>query len=347
MTFLEKMIRDRAEIATDGPFSGQLCILGLRTSRPDGTSDGQDGRPFFQWPTEPGTLVRCAQWNPEPKCGNGIHYLPWGMGSMRMLTIHGDLSVLLYQVVRVPVATAVHVLEDGADAKWKSEAVELRYSGNQSGALEYLRAARVAVVLASYDGVTGPGAASSTGPRGAASSTGGQGAASSTGYHGAASSTGYQGAASSTGPRGAASSTGDHGAASSTGYQGAASSTGLRGAASSTGGQGAASSTGYHGAASSTGPRGAASSTGYQGAASSTGKWSLAYGERIAGGRESYIVCRYWDGARYRFKGANVDGKRVKPFRWYTTDGKKWIDGGEVEERLLPPDEIARRKEKK
>ena len=197
------------------------------------------------------------------------------------------------------------------------------------------------------------GNASATGDSGNASATGDSGNASATGYSGNASATGNSGNASATGDRGNASATGYRGNASATGDSGNASATGDRGNASATGDSGNASATGYSGNASATGNsgnasatgyRGNASATGYRGNASATGKFSVAYGEKVAAGEGGYIVCRYGPWNDYKFKGANVGAKlKIKPYRWYTYDGKKWIDHGPVADGLLPPDVVAAR----
>lgn len=45
-------------------------VLVLRTVNADGTS--YNG---FQWPLEVGAVAECPDWDPAPKCGNGLHGL--------------------------------------------------------------------------------------------------------------------------------------------------------------------------------------------------------------------------------------------------------------------------------
>lgn len=42
----------------------------------------------FKWPLEVGVTVECPDWDPKPKCGNGLHLLPNALGNW-MLLFHG------------------------------------------------------------------------------------------------------------------------------------------------------------------------------------------------------------------------------------------------------------------
>jgi hypothetical protein len=298
--WLPNMIRARTVPAPAGSRFGEgtACILGLRTNMPDGRGTHEKAR-HFVWPADVGSYVEAPDFKPTDECGYGLHFLAWGMGVGSLLRHEYDSQ---WVVVR---ARADQVISVEHGSKCKAPAVEIVYVGSKEAALALLKDARIAVVLGNSDGTTGPGAASATGVSGAASATG---------YSGAASATGARGAASATGVSGAASATGDSGAASATGVSGAASATGVRGAA---------------------------SATGDSGAASATGEFGVAYGESVAAGEGGYVVARWWveDSGRYvpRFIGADVGAKRrLKPHRWYRYDGKKWIDEGPVEAKLLP-----------
>ena len=63
--------------------------LFLRTCNPDGTSYGS-----FKWNLEIGGITEAPDWNPEPKCGGGLHgllhgkggwYLNWGLNALWMV----------------------------------------------------------------------------------------------------------------------------------------------------------------------------------------------------------------------------------------------------------------------
>ncbi len=257
-------------------------VLLVKCVNKDGTSYGG-----FQWP-ESGP-VEAPDWDPEPKCGGGLHGWPWGIGigagkepdySGRWLVFAADPEDVVW-----------------VDDKAKCRKAEVVYCGPWWGAYARILPGREAWIQHAASG-----AASATGWRGAASATGKRGAASATGWRGAASATGESGAASATGERGAASATGERGAASATGYSGAASATGWRGAASATGESGAASATGQRGAASATGWRGAASATGWRGAASATGQRGAASatgwrGAASATGQRGAASATGWRGA--------------------------------------------------
>jgi hypothetical protein len=195
--------------------------LGLRVLGSGGKTHGG-----FQNPLEVGAEVFAPDFKNEATCGNGLHWVPWGMGHDGQE--HG-IDRRIWQVIE-PLGDVVAI-----EAKAKSYGVRIVHVGPLAECMKFMEAGRIAYVEAHSSG--------------SASSTGYSGSASSTGDRGSASSTGYSGSASSTGDRGSASSTGDSGSASSTGYSGSASSTGSRGSASSTGSSGSASVTGLYGQA--------------------------------------------------------------------------------------------------
>lgn len=55
---------------------------GLRKINKDFTHHG------FQWPSEVGATVKCPDWNPEPVCGGGLHFLPNAEGVWGLLDGH-------------------------------------------------------------------------------------------------------------------------------------------------------------------------------------------------------------------------------------------------------------------
>ena len=63
--------------------------LGLRTCNDDMTS--YEG---FKWPTEIGSLVKPDQWIANGKCGNGLHYLPNGIGDYHYLDFTGKTLII-------------------------------------------------------------------------------------------------------------------------------------------------------------------------------------------------------------------------------------------------------------
>ena len=68
-------------------------VLVLRTVNADGTS--YNG---FQWPLEVGAVVECPDWDPEPKCGNGLHGLVRGEGDWDLLSWSPDAKALVLEV---------------------------------------------------------------------------------------------------------------------------------------------------------------------------------------------------------------------------------------------------------
>src|SRR5688572_10713470 len=132
----------KAAPATDAPAPATEYILGLRTCGPNGESHNG-----FRWP-ESG-VVECQDWSPAKKCGNGLHFLPWGQGDWSLLS---NLPDAKWQVVRVNAADAVDI--DGA--KSKCSKCEVIYSGNMGKAMALVMCDRDALqrIMKAGDGAT-------------------------------------------------------------------------------------------------------------------------------------------------------------------------------------------------
>ena len=141
----------------------------------------------FQWPSAVGSVVTAPDWNPEPKCGGGLHGWPWGIG------IGGGKEPIFVDVIWQVVSALPEDVVD-LDDKAKAREVRLEFEGSWWSAIAMIEAGRTAWIQH-----TARGAASATGWSGAASATGERGAASATGWSGAASATGTRGIASITG----------------------------------------------------------------------------------------------------------------------------------------------------
>jgi hypothetical protein len=94
----------------------------LRTCQDDGTSYGG-----FRWPLA--GPVKAPDWDPEPRCGGGLHGLLWGCGDPAYL----PYSAGTWQIVSID--TWVDL-----DGKIKAPGGEVVFSGTQEGALAYLDA---------------------------------------------------------------------------------------------------------------------------------------------------------------------------------------------------------------
>lgn len=159
---------------------------------------------------------------------------------------------------------------------------------------------------------------------------GDQSAAINTGYRSVAVNTGYQSAATSTGNWSVAANTGNWSSAVNTGDQSTAADTGY---------QSAAVNTGNWSAATNTGDRSAATNTGDCSAAEVSGKGSVAivtgYQSKARASKGSAIVIAErgdWNGNEYpllSIKSAIVDGKAIKPNRWYTVKNGKFVEWSE------------------
>ena len=99
-------------------------VLVLRTCNGDMTS--YNG---FVWPKE--GPVKCADWDPKPRCGGGLHGLLWGVGDGHLLSWEDSA---LWLVVRVALADVVSIGDD--KVKFSSGIVE--HCGSQESATQYI-----------------------------------------------------------------------------------------------------------------------------------------------------------------------------------------------------------------
>ena len=104
-------------------------VLILRTCNADMTSYGG-----FRWP-ESGPVV-APDWAPTMKCGNGLHGLLWGEGSVQSMNLADDAKWLVF---RAAVADLKHGEGDLTD-KCKARAGYVEYCGTRDGAITYLLA---------------------------------------------------------------------------------------------------------------------------------------------------------------------------------------------------------------
>ncbi len=101
-------------------------VLVLRTCDKDLKSHGG-----FQWP-ESGE-VSCDDWDPAPRCGGGLHGLPWGEGSGLLLDWSDSARWLVVEVV------ANEVVAIDAE-KVKFPRGEVVYCGDRDSATKYILA---------------------------------------------------------------------------------------------------------------------------------------------------------------------------------------------------------------
>ena len=111
------------------PVTTQETALILRTCSADMTSYGG-----FQWPTS--GPVECAVWNPKHVCGNGLHGLLWGEGSISYLDLSESAKWIVFRAALSDIATGSGDLID----KCKARAGVVEYCGDRPGAIAYLLA---------------------------------------------------------------------------------------------------------------------------------------------------------------------------------------------------------------
>ena len=96
----------------------------LRTCREDMTS-----RNGFTWPRK--GPVSCDDWDPEPKCGNGLHGLLMGQGDGSVLDWSSDA---IWQVVEVDDSSMVNI----GDGKVKFPCGIVVHTGDQKSATDFV-----------------------------------------------------------------------------------------------------------------------------------------------------------------------------------------------------------------
>jgi hypothetical protein len=276
-------------------------VTAIRTCNADMTS--YDG---FVWPKS--GRAECKDWEPTPKCGNGLHALRDGIGNGSLLHWHEDA---VWLVLQRPDDADVIDLGGKVKAPWW----DVVFAGTRQDAIEYA-ATNCGLDPSNCAG----GWASSSGDYSQASSMGEYSQASSSGYSSRASSSGYN----------------SH--ASSSGYCSLASSSGAYSQASSSGNNSRASSSGDYSKASSSGDRSRVSSSGDSSDVSVSGKDSAAasvgvYG-RVAAGERGALAVLYRDcNYQLRFATGVVGENGIKPKTWYRADstGQLIEDGSVVE----------------
>ena len=102
-------------------------VLVIRTSAADGTSYNK-----FKWPAL--GPVECPDWDPAPKCGNGLHGLVWGDGDWSFLS--NATMDALWQVVEVDADLIVAIDKD----KVKFPRGVVVYSGDMATAVKMVLA---------------------------------------------------------------------------------------------------------------------------------------------------------------------------------------------------------------
>ena len=277
-------------------------VLLLRTCHADSTAHGG-----FQWPLEVGATVEAPDWDPSPRCGGGLHGLPWGLGDATLLNWSPEAVGIVFS------AAAQEVVDiDGAKAKVRAARVE--FVGPLKAAAEWLYSQQDDRTRVGVCGTAsaGAGGTASAGYRGHAIV--GAGGTASAGYDGTAIA-GDRGTASALGEGTAIA--GDRGTASA-GTDGRASA-GTDGRASAGYCGHAIAGTDGHASA---GDRGTASAgAGGTASAGCRGHASAGIGGRASAGDGGTISIERWDGLRYRRLAAAVGGEGgLKPGVTYRLD---------------------------
>ena len=203
--------------------------LVLRVCHAGRTSDGQDGRPKFQWPAV-GDVVTAPDWDPTPECGHGLHGWLWGVGSVEDAGASWAFCEMgaTWLVVETG-ASAVVSLSNGQKCKYPSGRVVFEGPGQDAALFVQTRAPNGSAVILGT-ATAGYGGTATAGERGTATA-GSYGTA--TAGHGGTATAGYGGTATA-GHRGTAlageygtATAGHHGTATA-GYGGTATAGGAR-----------------------------------------------------------------------------------------------------------------------
>jgi len=311
-------------------------VLILRRINADGTSyNGFDG---WGEPTEIGKVVTCPDWEPQNKCGGGLHGWPWGMG----LGDGHEYSIIddRWLVVAARPEDVVGELENGQ--KCKAREVTKLYDGPFAGAWAMINGGRHRLIEAmSLQGTPGTAAgfsskaassgnyskAASSGDSSKAASSGNYSTAASSGNYSTAASSGDYSTAASSGNYSTAASSGDYSTAASSGDYSKAASSGNYSTAASSGNYSKAASSGDYSTAASSGNYSKAASSGDSSKAEQTGKSGIAAsigdGGVVMAGELGCIIACYWSRreSRYRAVVGYVGEDGIKPGVRYRLNG--------------------------
>jgi hypothetical protein len=276
--------------------------LVIRTCPADMVATGraEDGSTYsFRWPRQ--GPVECPDWDPAPKCGHGLHGLPWGHGDWSLLSSADDA---VWQVVEVETALIVDI--DGKKSKFPRGNV--LFSGSRVDAV-------IRVLCGSEAMGESMRAAQAWGEKSGYSST-----AASSGYSSTAASSGDSSTAASSGNSSRAASSGNSSRAASSGNSSRAASSGDYSRAASSGDYSTAASSGNSSTAASSGDSSTAASSGDSGIAAAIGN-----NVRAKAGPSGLLIVTYWvpEEKRYRACVGNVGEEGILADTWYrVVDGK-------------------------
>ena len=101
-------------------------VLILRRIPKSRVTDGSGKGKSFTWPTGVGSVVECPDWNPEPKCGGGLHGWPCGFG----LGEGCDYDIIddIWLVIGAKPEDVVGELDGGAKCKFRRGTIRLEGS---------------------------------------------------------------------------------------------------------------------------------------------------------------------------------------------------------------------------
>jgi hypothetical protein len=275
--------------------------LVLRTCPADMIAKGEmDGVKYaMTWPRQ--GPVECPDWDPAPRCGNGLHGLPWGNGDWSLLSSADDA---VWMVVEVDTA----LLVDIGGNKSKFPRGNVLFSGSRVEAVIRVLCGSEAIVHVTKEAEAW---GEKCGNSSTAASSGYSSKAASSGNSSTAASSGYSSTAASSGNSSTAASSGNSSTAASSGYSSTAASSGYSSTAASSGNSSTAASSGDYSTASSDGQSGIAATIGNNG--------------RAKAGQGGLIVVTYWVEAEQRYRACvgNVGEDGVKADTWYrVVDGK-------------------------
>ena len=201
-------------------------ILVLKTTKDggvphwDGSSDGNGGKntTAFRWPRS--GIVEAPDWDPEPKCGGGLHGLEFGEGSWNLLS-ENETGADEWRVIRVQPGDFVR-LTDGGNVKVKLHRGEVVYCGNKAEALARVMCGKEALEKAQFEAQNYSSTAASSGYSSTAASSGNSSTAASSGNSSTAASSGNYSKAASSGDSSTAASSGYYSKAEQKGKSGIA-----------------------------------------------------------------------------------------------------------------------------
>jgi hypothetical protein len=264
----------------------------------------------FTWPSGVGTSVECPDWNPEPRCGGGLHGWPWGFG----LGDGCDYDIIgdIWLVVGAKPEDVVGELDKGAKCKFRKGII--RHEGSFADAMDAVRSGFGECVRQSAEKGDGNDSKAAT--------AGNYSKAATAGNYSKAAAAGNGSKAATAGDDSKAAAAGYGSKAATAGYGSKAATAGNYSKAAAAGNDSKAAAAGYYSKAATAGYGSKAATAGDDSKAEAAGRNTLACAAGDSGavkvGERGAFAIAYWDERDgWRFLCGKVGENGIKADTWY------------------------------